>query len=436
MGAAGMITEYNPMHGGHVRLIREARRVMGPETAVVCCMSGDYVQRGDLAIVRRQVRARAAVESGADLVLELPLPWAVSSAEGFAAGAVMTLAATGVVDRLFFGSERGGTDALRYTAELLDGPEFPGVLREELRRGDSFPAARTRAAARLAGDRADVVGQVLSAPNALLGVEYCRAIHRTGAAIIPTAVPRTGAGHHDGSAHRTRTGDTDDFSLSDFVDTESQSRQDAAQDDGSYPSSTAIRSLLRAGRTREALSLMTPPMAAAYRSEAAAGRAPVLMETVERAVLARLRGMTRADFALLDGGREGVSDRLFRASRTAVSVRGVLEAAKTKRYPLARLRRMVLWAWLGLIPADCPAAPPYVRPLALSRRGAALLARMKKTAAVPILSRPGDVRRMGTDAERLFTLEARAADLYALAYPNLTAAEGGRLWRERPWTGE
>ena len=114
MKTAGMIIEYNPLHCGHLHLLEETRRLLGPDTAVVCVMSGDFVQRGDFTLVRHQARAKAAVESGADLVLELPLPWAVSSAEGFADGGVQVLLATGLVTHLAFGSE-----ALKLSANFL-----------------------------------------------------------------------------------------------------------------------------------------------------------------------------------------------------------------------------------------------------------------------------------------------------------------------------
>jgi predicted nucleotidyltransferase len=156
------------------------------------------------------------------------------------------------------------------------------------------------------------------------------------------------------------------------------------------------------------------------------------METCERAVLARLRTMTQADFAALDQGREGLSNRLYEASRTATSVRQILEAAKTKRYAYARLRRMVLWAYLGLTPADCRSRLPYLRVLAANGTGRELLARMRETAEVPVLTKPNHVRRLNAEAQELFALETRAADLYALAYPDLSAAEGSRAWKEGP----
>ena len=400
MRVAGIIVEYNPLHMGHVHLLRETRRLLGEDAAVVCAMSGDFVQRGDFALMRRQARAMAAVQSGVDLVLELPLPWAVSSAERFAEGGVCTLASCGVVDTLVFGSECGDAAALRRVAlALLDG-DFPARLRRELERGDSFAAARQRA---VAGSVPPSDAALLANPNDILGVEYCKSLLRRRAALEVLALPRLGAAH---DAQTLKPG------------------QNA--------SASAIRALLRAGRGREALEQMAPAMAAVYGAEAVAGRAPVFLENCERAVLARLRTMGEEDFAALDEGREGLYRRLCRAGRTAVSVAELLETARTRRYALARLRRMVLWAYLGLRPGTFPGEIPYLRPLAANETGRALLARMRKAAGVPVLTKPADVRCLGGAAQALFHQEARAADLYALAYPDLAAAAGGSLWRDRP----
>lgn len=394
MAAAGIITEYDPLHLGHVHLMAEARRLLGPETGIICVMSGNYVQRGDFAITGKFARAAAAVESGADLVLELPLPWALSSAEGFAAGAVETLKATGAVTHLIFGSESGDAAPLVRLAEALCSPAFPPALRRELARGDSFAAARQRAVERLlpGGDAA-----LLKNPNDILGVEYCKALRGSG--IRPLAVPRRGAGHNGGAAG-----------------------------DG-FASASAIRALLRQGEEENALSLMAPAMAAAYRAEREAGRAPALLETCERAVLARLRFLEEADFAALDGGNEGLYHRVYRAGRSAASVAELLEAVKTKRYPLARLRRMVFRAYLGL-PAASPDNPPYLRVLAANKRGTALLAGMRRTAALPVLTKPTAVRRMAGEARRLFDLEVRADRLWALACPDPAAVPDE--WRTGP----
>ena len=399
MRTAGIIVEYNPLHSGHLRLLEAGRAALGPDTAIVCVMSGNFVQRGDFALLRKHARARAAVESGADLVLELPLPWAVSSAEGFADGGVQALAATGLVDHLLFGSECGDAAALERVAAVLLTLDFRDRLRRELPGAVSFAAARQRA---LAGLVPPADAALLASPNNILGIEYCKALLRQKAPLRPVTIRR------EGSAH------------------------DGALAPGAHPSASGLRSLLRQGKREDALALLPPAMARAYAAEEAAGRAPVFRENSERAILARLRSMTEADFAALDQGREGLWNRLYDASRTAATLQALLEAAKTKRYALARLRRMTLWAYLGLTPADVPERMPYLRVLAASGTGCRLLAEMRTSAAAPVLTKPAQVRQLGPEARRLFAHEVRATDLYTLAYPRLEAAEGGTEWREGP----
>ena len=386
MGAAGIIVEYNPLHSGHLRLLEAGRAALGPDTAMVCVMSGNFVQRGDFALLRKHARARAAVESGADLVLELPLPWAVSSAAGFAAGGVQALAATGVVEHLLFGSECGDVSALERVAAALLAPSFRDRLREVLPGAVSFAAARQRA---LTGLLPEEDAALLESPNNILGIEYCKALLGQNAPLRPVTIRREGSAH-DG----TLAPDT-------------------------HPSASGLRALLRQGKREEALSLLPPAVA------------PVFWENSHRAILARLRSMTAADFAALDQGREGIWNRLYDASRAAASLPELLAAAKTKRYAMARLRRMVLWAYLGLTPGDMPERVPYLRVLAANGTGCRLLSRMREAAAVPVLTRPAQVRRLGPEARRLFELEVRATDLYTLAYPRLSAA-GGTEWREGP----
>ena len=397
MKTAGIIVEYNPLHWGHVHLLTEVRRRLGGDCAIVCVMSGDFVQRGDFALVRRAPRAAAAVESGADLVLELPLPWAVSSAERFADGGVATLLATGVITHLAFGSECGDGAALQEVAACLLSPACDAGLRRRLGGGMSYAACRQAAVSALLGPER---GALLESPNNTLGIEYCKALLRHGSTVAPLTIPRLGPDH------------------------------DAPEAEGGFASGSAIRALLRAGRREEALSLMAPAMKRAYLEEEAAGRGPVFPAASQRAILSQLRRMEREDFARLDQGREGLYNRLYEASRTAASLDEVLEAAKTKRYPHARLRRMVLWAYLGLTPGSFPSQPAYLRPLAANATGRALLARMRREASLPVLTKPADVRRLGHSAQALFALESRAADLYSLGFPDLSAALGGTLWKE------
>ena len=379
MRVFGIICEYNPFHRGHKWQIDELRRLVGEEEcAVVCAMSGDFVQRGDFAIERAHARAEAAVRGGADLVLELPLPWAISSAEGFARGGVSILAATGVVDTLVFGSECGNAAKLQRAAKALLRADFPDALREELAKGLSFAAARESAARALIGEDA----AVLREPNDILGVEYCKALLQSGSTIAPLAILRKVVGHNGGAAE-------------------------------GFASASHIRELLTNGE--DASAYLTAESAAIYARECAAGRAPVTMQNAERAVLSRLRAMCEED-----------------AARTAASVDELLSAVKTKRYAYARLRRMLLAAYLDVTAADVPPEVPYLRVLACNERGRKLLKTIKKTGSAPVLTKSADVRALSEEAQKLFALTARAADQYVLAYPELRAARGSSAWTEGP----
>lgn len=396
MAAAGIIAEYNPLHLGHCCQLRRLRALLGEETPVICAMSGNFVQRGDFALLPKHARAEAAVRSGADLVLEIPLSWACAPAERFAQGGIEVLLGTGLVTDLVFGSESADAGAIRSAAEALLGPDFPEALRRELAGPHSFAAARQRALAGLIGEEG---AEVLSRPNDILAVEYAKALSREGSEVHLVPILRQGAGHD--------------------------------QDGGEYPSAGSIRRMIQEGRRAEALAAMAPAMREIYEAEEARGRAPVFAAGAERAILAQLRRMGEADFLALDAGGEGLGNRLAAAAREAASLEELLDRAKTKRYAYSRLRRLALWAYLGLRPETLPARVPYLRPLAMNQRGRALLAEARRRGALPILTKPADVRRLTPEAQAVFRREVLATDLYTLAFPG-DPAPGGAEWREGP----
>lgn len=384
MTAVGIVAEYNPFHLGHAWHMAQTRRLLGEKRPVVCVMSGHWVQGADCAVADKWTRASLALEGGADLVLELPTPWAMASAEPFARGAVSILAATGVVDTLSFGSECGSAQELREAARALDAPDYPARLRAALDRGLSFPAARQEAA--------DC--PCLSTPNNNLGVEYLRALNHLHASMEVVTVPRRGAAHNG----------------SETVE--------------GFASATQVRRLLRSGNREEAAQLVRPG-ALDRMGEASS------LTYVERAILARLRAMDASDWAALSdsGAAEGLPERLVRAARQALSLDGFYSLAKTKRYTHARLRRLALSAFLGM-DGNRPALPPYVRVLGLNGRGQALLKQMKETCTLPILTKPAQARLLTGPARQLFEAEARYTDLYGLCFP--TPRPCGLEWTSSP----
>lgn len=378
MKTAGIVAEYNPFHRGHAWHIAQTRRALGEDGGIVCVMSGHWVQRGECALADKWSRTKLALAGGADLVLELPTPWAMATAETFARGAVGLLAATGVVDVLSFGSECGDAGRLGQIAGCLDSPRYRAGLARFLGQGMTFAACRQAAVKDILGTEA---ARLLSGPNNNLGVEYLRALNALHSGIAPLAVLRRGAEHHG-----------------------------VGVEPGFAPAAQ-IRALIRAGDWGGAGALLPGGSGEALR-----GIELAELVRCERAVLARLRTMTPVDWAALpDGGAaEGLPERLTRAAGQARTLEEFYTLAKTKRYPHARLRRLAVGAFLGLKAAQLPQAPAYLRVLGFNARGQGLLREMKEKAALPVLTKPAHAKGLDGEARRLFELESRCTDLYAL----------------------
>ncbi len=396
MRVVGIVTEFNPFHNGHALLLERAREAMGEDTAVVCCMSGDFVQRGEAAVWSKFARAEAAARCGADLVFELPLPWALSSAEGFARGGVGLLAALGVVDCLCFGSECGETEPLERAAEALLSPALAAELRRELESGIPFAAARQRALAAVTDEE---TARLVETPNNILAVEYIRAIYELGLDLGFMTVRREGA-EHDG------------------------------QGEGSIRSASELRSRIAAGKSCSGF--MPDAALAVFEREAERGRGPVLMETLEPMLLARLRMLPDEEFSRLPDASEGLGNRLRAAVRDEPTLDGVLAAAKSKRYALSRIRRMTMCACLGVREGMAEGVPPYARLLAASERGRELLRRAQDKSRIPIITKAAAARQLPRETLSVFELGSGARDLYVLGYRAAAERRGGTDWRTGP----
>lgn len=396
MRVAGIVAEFNPFHNGHALLISRAREALGTDTAVVCAMSGDFVQRGEAAVWSKFARAEAAARCGADLVFELPLPWALSSAEGFARGGVGLLASLGVVDCLCFGSERGETAPLERAAEALLSPAFSAALKSELECGAPFAAARQRALASVADED---TAALLETPNNILAVEYIRAIYELGLDLGFMTVRREGAAHD-------------------------------APGQGSIRSASELRNRLAAGKDNRGL--MPEAAAAVFERETERGRGPVLMENLEPMLLSRLRMLPDEAFSRLPDASEGLGNRLCAAVRDEPTLDGVLAAAKSKRYALSRIRRMTMCACLGITEGMAEGLPPYARLLAATERGRALLRQAQDKSRVPIITKPASARRLPRETLGIFELGSGARDLCVLAYRAAAERRGGGDWRTGP----
>jgi len=393
MQTVGIAAEYNPFHMGHLLHIRETKRIFA-DAAIVAVMSGNFVQRGDLAVFNKWARAKAAVLSGVDLVLELPVPYALSSAEHFARGSVALLEAAGVVDAMSFGSESGDLDALTRAASYIRSKAAGEGIRAAMKTGVSYGAACEMAA------RADgMSGTLFRGPNNILAIHYLAALRESGGGIRPVTIKRAEIMH------------------------------DSVLQSGQYASARKLRELLRTGRSPWAY--IPDAAAAVFRAEQRAGRGPVFLEDCEQAILALLR-LREAEPPFPDDS-EGVYNRLLRYAGTEGRLETVLHMAKTKRYHTARLRRALLSICIGIQAFDRPATPPYIRVLAAGPKGRTLLQTMRKCARLPVVTKPAKINTLDPAARRMFELERRGTDLFSLAYTRPEDRAGGSEWRGRPF---
>ena len=378
MSITGIICEYNPFHLGHKKQI-DYLRAQGHH--VVCLMSGNFVQRGHPAIFDKMSRARAAMECGADLVLELPVQYALSSAEGFAAGGVEILSK--ICDRLCFGAETADETALIAASRVLLTPEFSEKLRLHLDKGLSFPAARAAALEEMGIDKT-----LVESPNNILAVEYCKAILAQNTALTPLPI------HREGSYH-------------------------ASAADEENPSATSLRKLIQ---NQEKWANYVPK-AAFFQQEDGLIHT---LENGEKAILARLRTMTDAEFEALPYGSEGLWRKLMHASRKWGALDGIITDTKSKRYTRTRIDRMILCAFLGLTAENIASPAPYCRVLGFNDTGREILGKERES---------GFFINIGTDTRHPYQeIERRCTSLYGLFADrpeSPTAEENYRVYYKR-----
>ena len=391
MRAVGLITEYNPFHNGHLHHLRESLRVTGAEVSVAV-MSGHFLQRGEPALVDKWVRAEMALRAGVDVVVELPFPWACNSAPQFALGGVRALDTLGV-DALCFGSESGELAALQRCAELLITEESLIAERTALllRQGVNYPTARARCLVEL--DVAD--GELIAAPNNILGVEYLKALRRTDAAIVPHTIRRIGAGFHEECPV------------------------------GDIASATGIRRML--GRGEEVAEFIPQAARTPFVTALAAGKR-FNEEQLYRLLLARLlrgadslRGLYQVE--------AGIAERLYTAACVSEDCAGLVAAVKSRHLTRTRVQRLLAYV-LNEVTAEemnawLESGPLYLHLLGATDKGRAWLAGGRKKRTLPLVGnysriaallkkRYGEGSRAFSLATGMLRLETRATANYTL----------------------
>lgn len=368
MKICGIVAEYNPFHNGHRYHIEKTREQYGA-THIVAVMSGNFTQRGDVAVMDKFERTRTALKNGVDLVIELPVPYALGSAEQFADGAVSLLHNLGCVDMISFGSECGDVSLLEETAgAVLFAQQHEDFFRY-MKQGDTYPLALQKT---IENYYEEEIVEALASPNNTLAVEYLKALGEYGSSIKPVTIRRIGTGH------------------------------DKDEVNGEYASASMIRKMLLRG---EDVSGYVP-------SEITADLAD--LRRLETAILARLRLMTPSEIEKAPNVLMGLENRIYKATRVSNNLAELYMLVKTKRYTMARIRRIIMSVFIGTKKSDLRQPPCYIRILGMNDRGREILA--KADTSLPMDTSLKALMQYGDKQKRLGHLEEVAGNLYALAF--------------------
>ena len=401
---AGIIAEYNPFHNGHHYQIQELRRLTGADYVVVA-MIGDFVQRGEPAIFDKYTRTRMALCGGADLVVELPILFATSSAEDFSSCGVALLEKLGV-DLLCFGSESGDLKKLQKAAEILvKEPEAWKIrLKEHLKKGETYPTARSLATTEYTKD--PELAALLSSPNNILAIEYLKALKKRSSPVTPVTIQRQGAGYHD-----TRLEQEESFR--------------SVSENKFFASASAIRSLIQnngfdSDTITEKLRSQIPSDALSALISEGALDTPVFPDDLTTLLNFRLLSLTQEQkgFSTFSDLSPELASRLAKQTLQFASCTERIDHLKTKGYTYTRISRALLHLLLGITSEQVFHArsldyAPYARILGFQKSSALLLSHLREKSQIPLITKTADAGKLLTpDALDILETDFFASHLY------------------------
>ncbi len=356
----GIIGEYNPFHNGHLYHIAQSKQETGAQY-VVCVISGSFVQRGDTSIVNKWAKAKMALTNGADLVIELPTIYSISSAENFAEGAIKILNSLKIVDTISFGMEADDVAILNNIANVLytEPKEYTTMLVHELQKGNSFPKARENALMMYLND-IKKYANVLSGSNNILGIEYLKALKRTKSHIMPVGIKRQKVLYND------------EYMVDEFA------------------SATAIRKMLK---TRQFDDMRRAMPRSSYRilgEELKQGHYVIDLSKFEKEIIYTLRKMSQEEISNLPDVSEGLDVSIKNAANSCNTLEELINIVKSKRFTQTRIQRILLYALLGIDKKQMATAKkidPYARVLGFNENGKKLISEiLKVNPKLPIIT--------------------------------------------------
>lgn len=347
----GVVAEYNPFHNGHYYHLQATKEITGAEYCVAV-ISGNFTQRGDTSIVNKWAKAYMAICGGADLVIELPTVYSISSAENFASGAVKILDNLKVVNAISFGAEANDFATLNNIANVLyeEPKAYTNILSHELKKGISYPAARENALMMYLND-IKRYANTLSSPNNILAIEYLKALKIQKSKLEPIMIRRKKVYYNDNKI-------VDDFA-----------------------SATAIRKLLQDGEYANLRKVIPRSSYTIIGQESRKGGMVLSLSKYEKEIIYTLRKMTVEEIADLPDVSEGLQFAIKNAANEANNLKDLISNIKSKRYTQTRIQRILLYALLGIdkkLMENSRKVVPYVRVLGFTQKGKSLLSEISR----------------------------------------------------------
>jgi predicted nucleotidyltransferase len=418
MKILGIITEYNPFHNGHLYHLFKAKEITGADY-VVAVMSGNFLQRGEPAIINKWARTKMALNAGVDLIIELPFVFSTQDANGFAFGAVKLLDSLQIIDYLCFGCETDNLDTLYSVSNFLhiEPQKYKELIVHNSKNGYEFPRARAQALCeyhRIFGINGLEkisplkLSELLKYPNNILALEYLKHLINLKSKIKPIAIKRIGAGYHQKNIK------------------------------GKISSATSIRNeiLNSLGSPKTDLFILNDKIKSTIpqsgfpilENELREGRGPITSDSYRQYILATLRRMSLEDISRIQGVTEGLENRIKKASLKSSTVEQLINSIKTRRYTRTKIQRISLHLMMNLSKKDVKTfnrcGPLYARVLGFSKKGKTLLRTIKNISSTPLISKLSNYLRQTISEEnnnvrnrliKMLEHDILATDIYVLA---------------------
>lgn len=389
MKVLGIVAEYNPFHNGHLYHLQESKKLINADCSV-CVMSGNFTQRGDVALIDKWSRAEMALRNGVDLVIELPVVYSISSAENFAYGSMNILDKLGIVDCVSFGSETGELRILDSIADILcnEPKEYVSLLNHELAKGISYPKAREKALLMYLNDIRKYAN-VLSSPNNILGIEYLKALRKLKSNLHPITIQRKNVEYN--STHISK----------------------------GFASATAIRKLL--DKPSDLSKVVPEETFSILEDKVKRGQIVKGLVTFEKEILYKLRCMSVEDIANLPDVSEGLEHAIKNAANSCNNIMDLISLVKSKRYTQTRIQRILLYALLDITKQDMANSQkgvPYIRVLGMTENGKRLLSEIVAKKKLNVITSPKKFMDKCNNkvVKSLFAKDIFATNIYTLGY--------------------